>query len=257
LAILSYERAGPAVTIRLNRPAQLNALSGELIRQLADAVGRFDADDEARVAVIIGEGGRAFSAGADLKELAARPVDPEAQAGVSARFLRELEECSKPVVAAIDGYALGGGLEIALLCDIRVATEQSRFGLPEPRRSLLAGPGLHYLSRLIPLGEALHLQLTGGMMSARRAHDIGLVQRLVADRAGLLSEVAALVEEITLCAPLAVEAIKHIVRTGHELTLDQARSLAEPIEREIAGTDDSIEGPRAFAEGRPPLWQRR
>ena len=126
-------------------------------------------------------------------------------------------ECWKPMIAAINGYCLAGGLEMALACDIRIATEPSRFGLPEPRRSLLAGYGLHNLSRMIPLGEALHMQLTGTHITAERAYQIGLVQRLVPDREALLAEADAVADEIVLCAPLAVQAIKKVVKTGRSL----------------------------------------
>ncbi len=128
-------------------------------------------------------------------------------------------------------------LELALRCDIRIATEQSTFGLPEPRRSLLAGYGLHNLSRIIPLGEALHIQLTGSPISSQRAYEIGLIQRRVKDRDALMKEANAIAEEIALCAPLAVKAIKTIVKTGRNLPVEYSVKLAEPIQKAINSTE--------------------
>lgn len=237
--------------LRLNRPEQMNALDEELRNSIAAAIEEFDRDAQLRVAVLVGEGGRAFSAGADLKELAQRPP-----LGREGRIpYDQLERCRKPLIAAIDGYCLAGGFELTLHCDIRLATEQSQFGLPEPRWSLLGGPGLHHLSRTIPLGEALLLQLTGGRMDARRAFEIGLVQRLAADRDELMQSVDDVASQILLCAPLAVEAIKRVVKCGRDLPPEYSRKLAEPLVEMIARTRDREEGPRAFAERRMPVWR--
>ena len=169
--------------------------------------------------VIIGEGGKAFSAGRDLKEISRLDAisGPNPSQYIS---FDEVADCPKPLIAAIDGYCLAGGLELALRCDIRVATEQSRFGLPEPRRSLLAAYGLHHLSRMIPMGEALWIQLTGSHMTAQRAYGIGLIQAVVPDREALLAEVERVANEIKLCAPLAVQAIKKIVKIGSNLPVE-------------------------------------
>ena len=163
-----------------------------------------------------------FSAGADLKEMSQR--DSAAGAPVTGRSAGRadgfgaMRDCRKPVVAAIDGYCVAGGFELSLMCDIRVASEHSQFGLPEPRRSLLAGPGLHNLSRMIPLGEALLIQLTGSYIPARRAYEIGLVQRLAPDRAGVMAEANAIADEILLGAPLAVQAIKRITKIARNVS---------------------------------------
>lgn len=166
-------------------------------------------------------------------------------------------DCRKPVIAAIDGYCLAGGLELALRCDIRIATEKSTFGLPEPRRSLLAGYGLHNLSRMIPLGEALHIQLTGAPITSERAYNTGLIQRRVADRAALLREADAVADEICLCAPLAVKAIKQIVKTGRNMPVEYSVKMAEQMHDLINKTEDRLEGPRAFAEKRKPNWKMK
>jgi enoyl-CoA hydratase/carnithine racemase len=168
-----------------------------------------------------------------------------------------VDSCPKPVIAAIDGYCLAGGLELALYCDVRLATAQSVFGLPEPRRSLLAGPGLIHLSRMIPLGEALKMQLTGSPITAERAHQIGLVQELTEDRDELMARAGTLAAEIGECAPLAVRHIKRIVRESRSMPVDAAWEYAEPFYGDLAATEDAAEGPRAFAEKRPPRWQGR
>ena len=168
-----------------------------------------------------------------------------------------LRDCRKPLIAAIDGYCVAAGFEISLLCDIRVATVQSQFGLPEPRRGLLAGTGLHYLSRIVPLGEAMLMQLTGSFISAERAHQIGLVQRLAPDRKALMDEANAIADDILLGAPLAVQAIKRVVRIARNLPPEYSEHFAAPIEEVVYASEDRLEGPRAFAEKRAPEWKGR
>ena len=176
--VLIYEKRDRKAYLRLNRPEAMNALSTELAAAVSEAARDADRDDDILVVIVIGEGGRAFCAGADLKEMTR--IDGEGKADRFAGLLHTdgVAECGKPVIAAIDGYCLAGGLELALRCDIRIATAKSTFGLPEPRRSLLAGYGLHNLSRMIPLGEALHMQLTGLPIDSQRAYDLGLIQQL-------------------------------------------------------------------------------
>ena len=240
----------------------LNAINRQLEAELDAAIDAFTADDDLRVAIIVGAGGRAFSAGADLKEMAERAATGEHEGGgafpvPTAGSRRDIRACPKPVIAAIDGHCVAAGLELALGCDIRVATRQSSFGLPEPRRGLIAGSGLHHLNRMIPLGEALRLQLTGGRIDAERAYQIGLVQELTADRGEMMARAHALADDVVACAPMAVEAIKHIVTIGRNLPIEYSWALAQPIQARLAASEDSREGPRAFAEKRPPRWQRR
>ena len=250
-----YEKRDGRAYIRLNRPEALNALNEALRAGIAEAIADGEEDDGITCFIVIGEGGKAFCAGADLKELARRGAG--GTLGEAALPDEVVARCRKPVIAAIDGYCLAGGLELALRCDIRVATEASQFGLPEPRRSLLAGYGLHHLSRMVPLGEALHMQLTGAPIGAWRAYDIGLIQRLCADRDALIAAADAIADEIALCAPLAVQAIKRIVRTGRDMPVEASVALARPILEAINKTEDRLEGPRAFAEKRKPRWQMR
>ena len=163
----------------------------------------------------------------------------------------------KPIIAAIDGFCVAGGLEVSLQCDIRVATRKSQFGLPEPRWSILAGYGLHNLSRMVPLGEALYMQLTGRRIDSDRAYRIGLIQEVVEDRDALFKEVDRIAEEIKMCAPLAVQSIKRIVYQGRNLPVEYSMKLSGPIAQIVGGTEDAIEGPKAFSEKRKPRWKMR
>ena len=243
--------AGTTCTITIDRPDAMNALNGAVRDGLRDALARLDADDALRVGVLLGAGGRAFSAGADLKESARRleaGVDLAARSNLG--WFDCIRDVRKPLIAAIDGYCVAGGLEVALLCDIRQATRASVFAMPEPRRGLLSGPALHHLSRSIPLGEAMLLHLTGGRMTAERAYDIGLVQRLTDDRATLLAATQELAYEIATCSPAALIAIKQIVRQGRALPISEAERLAEPITATYMAGGDAFEGVHAFVERR-------
>jgi enoyl-CoA hydratase/carnithine racemase len=255
--VLRYEKRDRKAYLTMNRPEVMNAMNNALKDALDQAVLDLEADDDILVAILIGEGGRAFSAGADLKEMA--QLDSEGSAGRFANFYMSdpLANCTKPVIAAIDGHCVAAGLETALRCDIRIATEKSNFGLPEPRRSLLAGYGLHHLSRTVPLGEALLMQLTGSPITARRAYEIGLIQKIAPDRASMLAEVEKVADDICLCAPLAVQAIKKIVKTGRNLPEEYSEKFAKPIEKVIYASEDRVEGPKAFAEKRKPNWKMR
>ncbi len=258
--VLRYETRDRKAYITLNRPEVMNALNVEICEAIAEAVHEFGNDRNLLVAIITGEGGRAFSAGMDLKETAQRDRgDLQAPAGrvrgARAAF-EEMANCRKPIIAAIDGYCLAAGLELTINCDIRIATLQSRFGLPEARRSLIPGPGVQ-LSRHIPMGEALLILLTGSHVSAERMYQLGYLQRLVPDREALFKEADAIAEEVLQCAPLAVQALKRIVKVGHSLPVPVMEQMAEPIRSAIERTEDRREGPRAFVEKRAPVWKMR
>jgi enoyl-CoA hydratase/carnithine racemase len=217
------------IYISLNRPEVLNAQNDEMRGLLVDAVERMDGDADILVGIVRGLGGRAFSVGADLKE--ARPAQPgrlrpDGQRPVW-RHYEAFRWAAKPVIAAIDGYCLGGGLELANYCDIRIATEGSRFGQPEPRTvGVTAGPGLIQLSRLVPPGEALLMQLTSQPITAQRAYEIGLVQRLCPEADALMVEADAIADQMIECDPSALRIIKRVVRWGHDLPPEQAEKLA-------------------------------
>jgi enoyl-CoA hydratase/carnithine racemase len=215
--------------LALNRPEVLNAQNEEMRTLLVDAVDRLEEDPDVLVGIVSGVGGRAFSAGADLKEhRPARPgrMQPEGRRPIWRHF-EAFRWVSKPVIAAIDGYCLGGGMELASYCDVRVATERSQFGQPEPRTvGVTSGPGLIQLSRLVPMGEALLLQLTAQPITARRAYEIGLVQRLCPDAEALMAEADAIAEAMLECDPTALRVIKRVVRWGEGLPHEQAEKLA-------------------------------
>jgi len=251
----------------------MNALNRELGRALGEAMVEFSRDDQLLVAILSGEGGRAFSTGGDLKEMSTRQQEGRGiiettDGGASGAYppvakpgtmlgMDQLNECPKPVIAAIDGYCLAGGLEIALYCDIRLATRRSTFAMPEPRRSLLSGPALIHLSRMIPLGEALRIQLTGAAIGAQRAYEIGLVQDLAEDRDQLFAMADAVADEILECAPLAVQYIKRVIKDGRNLPVEYAWKFSEMCSDAISKTEDALEGPRAFAQKRKRDWKLR
>lgn len=253
-----YEKRDRVGYITLNRPDSMNALNRELSAGLREALAELRDDPEVILGVLIGAGGRAFSAGMDLKERAQLDSQGE-RPSLDPRGAGSFVDMGvyKPLIAAIDGFCVAGGLEVSLQCDIRIATKKSQFGLPEPRWSILAGYGLHNLNRMIPLGESLYMQLTGSRIDSERAYNIGLIQDVVETREELLERVDKVAEEIKLCAPLAVQAIKQIVYQGRNLPVEYSQKLSIPISQRISDTEDSIEGPKAFSEKRKPEWQMR
>jgi crotonobetainyl-CoA hydratase len=254
---IRYEVEGPLALVTIDRPEVLNALTPEGYADLHAALDRFDADDSLRVAIVHGAGGRAFSVGSDLRVSAARAARAARVDGTGDAMIVSEDAPPparrKPVIAAIDGYCVGGGLEWALQADIRVATPRSSFGLPEPRTGSVAGFGLHVLARLIPPPEALYLQLTGARIDAERAYRCCLVQELV-EPERLLDRCRELAGEILRCSPAAIAAIKATV--DRQIRRDLADSYAEAAAdvTVLAAGDDAREGPRAFVEKREPRW---
>ena len=254
-----YEKRDRVAYITLNRPDALNALNREIRVGIREAMDDFRDDDDMLVAVLTGAGGKAFSAGMDLKERARQNEEGEQRAapagGGGGSFLEW--GVIKPIIAAIDGFCVAGGLELTLQCDIRIATAKSEFGLPEPRWSLTAGYGLHNLSRMVPLGEALYMQLTGRRISSQRAYEIGLIQEVVETRDELFTLADRIAGEVKQCAPLAVQAIKQIVYQGRNLPVEYSQKLAAPLNVQVQATEDAKEGPKAFSEKRAPAWKMR
>ncbi len=232
------ETRGKALFIILNRPRALNAQNQAMREAIVGALDELDQNPALRVGVLTSEGGRAFSAGADLKEISAG-----SDGGVPARrvpveqrpawiHFRRLEQVRKPLLAAIDGYAVGGGLEVALLCDIRVATKSSSFGLPEPRNvGGVAEVAVHRLSRMIPMGEALYLHLTASTIPARRAYEIGLIQHVAADREAMFEEVDRIVGRICECAPDALVWGKLVARNAPTVSVSQSEALLHHLQQ--------------------------
>ncbi|MEM7100898.1 MAG: enoyl-CoA hydratase-related protein [Pseudomonadota bacterium] len=263
MSVATFEVDEHVAHITLNRPEAMNALNPQLRYELSQIFDDIEARPDIWLAVITGAGDRAFCAGADLKH---RALEREASAEQKAEWealaaattpLNLRWHYSKPVIAKVNGFALGGGLELALACDIIVACEDAEFGLPEPRRGLIAGGvGVHRLPRQIGLKPAMGYLLTGRHMSAKRAYELGLVNEVV-PRAELDHCVAGWVADILRCAPLAVRATKQAAMQGLDTTLDQAFHKEYPAESRRQASEDAIEGPRAFAEKRAPDWQGR
>ncbi len=242
--------------VTLNRPEVLNALHSAAHHELERVWDEFAQRDDLWVGIVTGAGERAFSAGNDLKVQAAGRRGPAARTGFAGLALRF--DLDKPLIAAVNGVAMGGGFEIALACDIIIAAENAVFALPEPRVGLIAGAGgVHRLPRMIPQKLALGMILTGRRVPAAEGHRLGFVNEVVPQGEALAAAKrwAGLILE---CSPLAVRASKQAVYRGlAEPTLEQAIRTMYPAQRANADSQDYIEGPRAFAEKRKPRWQNR
>jgi enoyl-CoA hydratase len=253
---LLYAVSNGIARITLNRPDKLNALNGVVIGELGDAIGHIEGDPGVRGVILTGAGPKAFVAGADITEIAEQgAMDGKARALTGQQVFRRLERCGKPVIAAVNGFALGGGCELAMACHLRVASETAKFGQPEVKLGI--GPGYGgtvRLPRLVGKGRALELLLTGQMIDAQEAWRIGLVNRVVpADR--LLEEADQLLRTILENGPLAIRACLEAVDAGLEMSLDQALLLEANHFGLLSGTGDMREGTRAFLEKRKPVFQ--
>lgn len=249
--------------ITLDRPAAMNSLNPQIRWELSQHFDEVERNHDIWVAVVTGAGERAFCAGADLKHRAIETAATEEQRllwrkqGAESTSLTERWHFPKPIIAMVNGYALGGGLELAMACDIIVAADHAELGLPEPRRGLIAGAaGVHRLPRQIGLKPAMGYMLTGRHMSAARAYELGLVNQVV-PLVELRETVEGWLADILRCAPLAVRATKEASMKGLDYPLAQAFYTAYESERKRIQSQDSVEGPRAFAEKRTPNWQGR
>jgi len=243
------ETRGRVRLITLNRPEAKNSVNSALGEALVAAMQELDADDGLTAGVLTGAGG-GFSAGMDLKAFAT-----EGPPKGFNEFLRNA--CQKPLIAAVEGFALAGGLEIALSCDLIVAAKGVKLGIPEVNKGLFAaGGGLFRLPNRIPYGVAMEMALTSDPISAEKAHELGLVARLA--EPGQAAEVALeLAERIAQNAPLAVAASKQIIRQTRGLSEDDSWSVQGPHFGKVFTSEDAKEGPRAFAEKRAPKWSGR
>ena len=253
---LLFEIKDGVALITINRPDKLNALNDQVLEELGSAAERLATEDPIKGAILTGAGRKAFVAGADIGELAKQGAfDGKARALRGQAMLRRFETCGKPVVAAVNGYALGGGCELAMACHVRIASETAKFGQPEVKLGIAPGyGGTQRLPRLVGKGNALHLILTGELIDAREAHRIGLVTRVVPP-GELLASAEQTLRGILSMGPLAVRLALEAVDQGPEMTLDEGLLLEANHFGLLAATEDMKEGLTAFLEKRAPRFR--
>jgi enoyl-CoA hydratase/carnithine racemase len=255
LEFIRYEKRDHVATITIDRPAVMNALHPPANEELDRVFDDFAADADCRVAILTGAGDKAFSTGNDLKWTVAHGMPRIPQTGfggITSRF-----DLWKPVIAAVNGFALGGGLEMVLACDVAVAAEHARLGLPEPRVGLMAAAGgVHRLPRQMPLKVAMGMLLSGRQITAAEAERHGLVNEVVAAEE-LMPAARRWAAAIAECSPLSVQATKQAALQGRGRPLAVALSDVYPAVSRVCASVDAAEGPRAFAEKRPPVWKGR
>jgi enoyl-CoA hydratase len=242
-------------TLTVNRPDKLNALNDATIAELGRAIDQILADDVIGGVLVTGAG-RAFVAGADIAELSSQtPVSAKARARAGQDVFRRIETCPKPVIAVVNGFALGGGCELAMACHIRIASDAAKFGQPETRLGLLPGfGGSQRLPRLVGKGRAIQLLITGEMIDAAEAYRIGLVNKVV-PAADLMSAAREMMKMILANGPLAIALSIEAIDRGLEMSLDEGLILEANHFGLLAATEDMGEGTRAFMEKRPPAFR--
>lgn len=255
---LLVEREGAVAIVTLNRPDKLNALNTLTLSEIHHLMLALGADPSVGAIVLTGAGPKAFAAGADISELAVMtPAGGKEHSAAGQRAFDAIETLGTPVIAAVNGFALGGGCELAMACTLRMAADSARFGQPEINLGLTPGyAGTQRLPRLVGRGRALELLLTGDMISAQRAYDIGLVNRVV-PAADLRAEALALATTLAAKAPIATRYILELVQHGAEMPLAEAQHLESTLFGLVASTDDMREGTRAFLEKRAAVWKGR
>lgn len=255
---LLVDRDGAVAVVTINRPKVLNALNSQTIAELSGVFDELGADSAVRAIVLTGAGEKSFVAGADINELAVlTPAEGKEHARKGQALFDRIERLGKPVVAAINGFALGGGCELAMACTIRIAADSARLGQPEINLGIIPGyAGSQRLPRLVGKGRALEILLTGDMISAARAYEIGLVNRVV-PAADLLTEARKLAASLASKAPLAARYVIEAVNHGVEMSQADAQFLEASLFGLVASSDDAKEGTRAFLEKRTPAWKGR
>jgi enoyl-CoA hydratase len=253
---VSVERDDAVAVVTITRPAVLNALNQQTLDEIADVFQALDADDRVRALVLTGSGEKAFVAGADINELARQtPIGGRDLARRGQRLFTDIEQLDKPVIAAIHGFALGGGCELALACTFRLAADTARIGLPEITLGLIPGyGGTVRLARLIGKDRAMEMILTGRHVSADEAYHIGLVTRVV-PAASLLAEARQFAHDLAAKAPIALRTAKRAIERGLEMPFDEALELEATLFGLVATTEDMREGTRAFLEKRKPAFR--
>ncbi len=257
-----FEVRNQVAWITFNRPESMNAINRQMTRELIEVCKNCEDDSGIRVAIFTGAGEKAFSAGMDLKERAESSLSfiERRQQKLAATIYtqaRAVAAVTKPTIAAIRGYCLGGGLEFALACDLRISAEDAKLGLTEVRRGLIPGAGgTQRLARLIGTTKAMEMCLTGDPISGAEAYRLGLVNAVL-PATDVLTAAEDLAVRILKGAPLSVSFIKEAINKGVELPLDEGLRLEADLSALVSTTEDSKEGPRAFTEKRPPVWKGR
>ena len=250
---VDYQKEGKIAIFTINRPEAMNALSAQVRRELNEAMADFRDNPDLWVGILTGAGDRAFSAGADIKEFTSGPA--EASGGAVAPV--SADQIWKPFIAAINGYALGGGLELAMTCDIRIAAEHARLGQPEINIGYMPGMGgTQRLPRFVPWAKAAEMLLMGVQIDAQEAYRIGLVSKVV-PLEQLMPTAREWAETICQRGPLGVRASKEAMIRGYSMPLEEGLQLERSLNSQIRATEDFMEGARAFAEKRPPVYKAK
>jgi len=256
MLVVIFQKKGKIAYVTINRPEAMNALDRDVQIGLGEAWRNLDNDPDLSVAILTGAGDKAFSAGADLKKVHSEPRHDNYTDMTGRSLAPSVGRTAKPVIAAINGYCLAGGLELALACDIRIASETASFGCPEVRWNLLHGYGALRLPQMIPMSVAMEMMLTGVRINAQEAYRIGLVSKVVPAEE-LMKTAEAIAQKICENAPIAVRVTKELAYRGLNIPLDEGVRLYAALSRSVMSTEDAKEGPRAFSEKRAPDFKGR
>jgi enoyl-CoA hydratase/carnithine racemase len=256
MADILVDRQGHVTILTLHRPDRMNALTGSMVAELAVAIANFNNDPDQYVAILTGAGDQSFCAGADLKAMADDVGAGQALPMAYEPDIGGVGASEKPVIAAINGFAVAGGLELALCCDIRIAVEESWFGAFEVAHGIMAGVAVSILPRLMPFGSVMDLMLTGERMNSADAYRLGLVQKLTR-REDLLVQALAKAESIARNSQPAVRGTKKVLRFWRDAMLAEQQRYYEAVAHRVFLSGDMHEGPRAFVEKRPPRFNNR
>ena len=250
-----FKKEGAVAYITINREEALNALNDSIMQKIDGIFRDLEADDSIIVVIITGAGEKAFIAGADVREIKEAGNGRTAFITKGQHVLSKVRTSTKVVIAAVNGYALGGGCELALACDFRMASENAKFGLPESTLGVMAGyGGTQLLTRLVGPGRAKYMMFSGAMLTAAEAYQFGLVDK-VCSKEALMDEANALARKIALCGPLSLRGTKIAIDEGIEMTLDEALKLELEIYDKVSNSQDAEEGLSAFLEKRKPIFR--